>query len=221
MPIETDSGNIDFVWKFSPNQDGQAVVSYPLRLHKTADYGWTVSFLDEEGHPLMSLPAEFFSEVADHISPYMNPTAKTVYRGLAPSRTVSSVGLPQIGGKKPPAKGPGAVRPMGPAPTLPPTRTLVVNGGKKIEVVPEDAEADFNEEDATYLPPGHDASQVELDDNDPIFQTFTVSEKQQKVSAVVRPKETEVDPAQILEERAKAAANPNRKPGIKKRHSDE
>ena len=217
MPIETDNSNIDFGWRFTPTQEGQEATSYALRLHKTPEYGWTISFLDNENQPVLSLPVDFLREVSEHVSTCTGQLAKLV-RNSPGGRTVSTISLPSIGGKpKPkPVTGPGAVRPQAP------THTTVLPNGKKIQVVPDDAEGEFEAEDGVFIPSGHDPSQVDLNDDDPIFQSFSAAEP--KKTVVAKPTET-VDAAQILEERAKAAANPNKRSGLKpngiqRRHTD-
>ena len=214
MPIETDSGNIDFVWRFSPKAEGEESISFPLRLHKTKEFGSTISFLDEENKPVFSLPADFMTEVGEHIAQYrpgIKPSApkmRTV-AGLGPS-----IQVPKIGGRPVPV--PIAQRP---APKPVTAQHMTTPDGRMVAVT-EDDEVGANTEidGGIYLPPGHEITDADLDPTDPVFQTFTSSEA--PASERTTPTRPPLSEAQILAERERAKNNPNKKTGIKKRHAE-
>ena len=217
MPIETDSGNIDFTWRFKPQAEGQQELTYPVRLHKTPDFGWTVSFLDENNQPSLSLPASMFEEVWEHISTYVSPGARTVSQTVpTPS---SGLRLPQIG------------RPVGAPPAapqrpqaVPRTQIAAVQADGRTFVASEvSIDADTEEGEGVFLPDGHTLDDIELDPDDPTFETFTVPQKPvpaRKTAAAKDDIDDDEERQRILEERAAAAKNKGKR-GIKKRHSSD
>jgi len=222
MPIETNSGNIDFAWRFKPTNEGQDAIVFSLRLHQTDEYGWTLSFLNESNEPISSLPASLFNEVSDHIIQYMSPRPS----GLSP---VPGLRLPGAALAMPQINRPAATV----APVAPSFQRVAKNqnvdqvrtrDGKVFEATVVTGEEEFEPEEGVYLPSGHDPDEIlkELGEDTPVFQSFsnqtsTVKEKVDDLSKDER--------KAILEERQMAKANPNVKEGlkpigIKKRHSD-
>jgi hypothetical protein len=88
----------------------------------------------------------------------------------------------------------------------------VTEDGKTIEAVQVDAEAEFGPTEGVFLPSGHDIRELEIDDNAPVFQAFTIPD-QPKPKPVPTIAESDMD--QIIAERKAAANNPNRKTGLK------
>lgn len=231
MPIETDNKNIDFGWRFNPTAESQQAVSFSLRLHKTADFGWTISFLNESGQPEFSLPTEMFSEIGEFISQHMNSELPRAINTKVPG-AVPRVGMPQVGrqpasiaspkpqSKTVPSRVPLAPQPsqrVVPRPNVAPVDKITTADGR--EFVPMDAEEQFAPDEGIFIPEGHTIpTDIELNDNEPIFQSFTT--KPSSTKTIVEKPVDETDQADILAERQAAIANPNKKPGIKKRHTD-
>lgn len=235
MPIETDSSNIDFAWRFKPEEGSkQEEVFFQLRLHKTTEYGWTISFLNEDGVADLSLPVSMFDEVSVHTRKYTQPTQlPTGFRKYGEGG--KPLGLPQVGGRPPVAPQPrpqsrtaptAAAAPRHrPAPTILPDgstdRGLVKAEGtsKQFDASNLDIDEDFGAQEGVFLPPGHSIEDIELDENAPVFQSFTVPNKPSRPEPTVAP----VDPQQEAQfEAAREAAknNPKRRTGIRKRHTD-
>lgn len=241
MPIETDNSNHDFVWRFIPSSDAQQPVFFPLRLHKTPDYGWTISFLNDQNQPEFSLPADMFPEVAGYINSYIKPTVSATTTKIgAPS---PKIGLPQVGRAGPlPVQNAPQSRPASrttPTPSAPRQPQFISPDGsvdhaataraakvkaegvdKVFEAQPANIDEDFGPQEGVFLPPGHNIDDIDFDEDAPVFQSFTVPEKPkaklQEAIQQVSPDEQ----ARILAERQAAASNPAKKGGIKKRHSD-
>jgi hypothetical protein len=243
MPIETDNSNHDFVWRFNPQSESQQAVFFPLRLHKTPEYGWTISFLNDQGQPEFSLPADMFSEAADYVSTFIAPTANAVRTNSGTTgKPVPKIGLPSVGraASASAAKAPQS-RPASrttPTPSAPRPPQLIRPDGsvdhaamakaaaaakvkaegldKEFEAAPVDIDEDFGPQDGTFLPTGHNVEDVDFDDQAPVFQSFTVPVQSKPKNESIAPEEQ----AKILAERQAALANPAKKVGIKKRHAD-
>lgn len=233
MPIETDNSHHDFVWRFSPTNDDQQSVFFSIRLHKTAEYGWTLSFLNDENQIEGSFPADMFSEISEHISAYIRP-AETIKTPMALGKP--RLGVPQIGragSTKPPAARPASRTVPSPSfanqqqaartasATAPKIKASLADGAsKEFEAPPVNIDEEFNEQEGVFLPEGHSIEDVQSEDGDPVFQSFAIIPDK---SSSVRPIVQEIDPEEqnrILQERQKAANNPGLKTGIKKRHSN-
>lgn len=242
MPIETDNSNHDFVWRYTPSAEGQQSVFFPLRLHKTPEYGWTISFLNDQNQPEFSLPADMFSEVSNYINSYMNPPAVPQRPVVKYGTPTPKIGLPQVSRASPPPvqnapqsrpasrttptpsapRPPQVIRPDGSvdhAATAAAARVKAKGVDKEFEAAPVNIDEDFGPQEGVFLPPGHSIDDIEFDADAPVFQSFTVLDKPKPRAQTVQ----QVDPeeqARILAERQAAANNPAKKGGIKKRHSD-
>jgi hypothetical protein len=208
MPIEIDSGNIDFVWKNSPSQE-QESISYSLRFHKTAEFGASVSFLDNENKVVFTVPADFFPEVSEYISQYRNSVKKS--QVSVKNSTVPGLQLPRINGKTP-ANLYASKELDQNVMTAPDGRRIIIDDKNDItgEVISEEI----------FIPPGHDPSSVKFDPNDPVFQSFnSQSSSTESIQADKKIAKT-LSEEEILIAREKAKNNPNKKIGIKKRHTE-
>lgn len=236
MPIETESSNIDFRWKLLPSENNQEGVFFSLRLHKTPEYGWTLSFMNDNSEVEFSLPALMFPEVASHIEEYMNPpTTAPKAKSGSPVKLGSKIGLPQVyraSGlpsqavpRSQTVPTPTAARTVqssrpdgrGAIPTVPKVKAEGLN--KEFEAPEVQIDADYEGQEGVFMPPGHDPSSVEFDENAPVFQSFTAPPVK-PVKVAEKEVISEEENARIWAERQAAASNPARKPGIQKRHSN-
>lgn len=216
MPIETDSGNIDFVWRFSPSSDGQEPISYPLRLHKTKEFGPTLSFLDEENKPVFSLPADFVREVEDYIAQYREGTKPSLPKARVVQGVGPSIQPPKIGGKPVPVPISNRNPPNPKDPNGRPGSALSSEERAKLTAMNIDMD-DETPVEGVYLPPGHEITEADLDPNAPVFQTFTNTQIPETSAATPSLTTPPLNEAEILAERDRARNNPNKKPGIKRR----
>lgn len=208
MPIETDNSNIDFKWNFSKSNDQQDA-SYSLRLHKTDEYGWTVSFLNDVNRPEFSFPASMFSEINDYIQKYINPSTTLHFpegvRGgtsFPAKRGEQALSMPKIDGIKDSTE---VVRPT-PRPMT--VNEAVVAEGNAVQI-----DSASKEQEGIFLPSGHTVDEImeSLGEDSVSFESFSVPDS----SSENRDDIPEVERESILNERSEAL-NKKKSGGIKR-----
>jgi len=224
MPIEENTKNINFGWRFK-NAPDQSELAFSLRLHETKEFGWTITILDEHGESWLSLPASFITEVKNHIEQYLPVSCNGIIpKGNLP-RAISvpspsfGVAMPSIGRK---------------TPTVAHSRkqTLTTNNasiplvvgaradGRTFDAAQVNINSEPDDDEGVFLPDGHSVSDIDIDQDSTAFETFTVPPREISTPKKVQSPDDASDINAILEERKKAKLKANTEnKGIKRRHS--